>query len=380
MRRNRTEKVNVLTFNADFDKSISNDHQIFYGIDLSYNKVKSEAEQKNIETKERSPASTRYPDGGSYYSFIAAYANYLWNISPRHSLNAGIRYTHTRLKSRIDDQDDLGYEFDEFTNNNGALNGSLGWVYRVNKKTKIDVMAASGFRAPNVDDMGKLFDSEPGYVVVPNKDLKPEYAYNLEMGITQKVGRYLEFHLVGFHTWMIDAMVRRDFPFNDMDSIIYDGEFRKTQALVNTGKARIYGLSFSFKGDISSKLGIFSSLNYTNGRDVVENVPLRHTSPIFGRTALYYRHKGLLCEFNISYSGKKTFDALSPSEQNKIYLYTPDGALAWYTINLMASYEIKDIFIFNFGIDNILNRHYRTYSSGISAPGRNFIFGLRVKI
>jgi len=379
-RRNRTEKVDVVTFNADFDKSISEDHQFFYGIDFSYNKVTSEAEQENIETNERSPASTRYPDGGSYYNFIAAYANYLWNISPRHNLNAGIRYTHTHLKSRLNDQEDLGFEFEEFTNNNGALNGSLGWVYRVGKGTKVDAMVASGFRAPNVDDIGKLFDSEPGYVVVPNKDLKPEYVYNVEMGISQKIGQNLEFHLVGFYTWMIDAIVRRDFTFNEMDSIMYDGELRKTQALVNTGKARIYGFSFSFKGDILPKLGIFSSLNYTNGRDVVEDVPLRHTSPFFGRTAIYYRQKGLLCELNINYSGKKTYDALSPSEQNKIYLYTPDGALAWYTLNLMASYEIKNIFTFNFGIDNILNKHYRTYSSGISAPGRNFIFGMRVKI
>jgi hemoglobin/transferrin/lactoferrin receptor protein len=379
-RRNRTEKVNVLNFNADFDKSLNYHHQLFYGIDFSYNHVNSEAENENIETNEKSPASTRYPDGGSDYTFIAVYANYLWNINMKHSLNAGIRYTYTSLISRLDDQSDLGFEFEDFTNDNGAINGSLGWVYRLHKSTKIDVMAASGFRAPNVDDMGKLFDSEPGNVVVPNKDLKPEYTYNLEVGITQRVGQNLALHMVGFYTWMIDAMVRRDFVFNGMDSILYDGELRKTQALVNTGRARIYGFSLSFRGDISSHLGIFSSLNYTNGRDLIDDVPLRHTSPFFGRTAIYYRLKSLLCEFNIIYSGKKTFESLSPSEQNKIYLYTPDGALAWYTVNLMASYEIKDIIIFNFGIDNILNKHYRTYSSGISAPGRNFVIGIRVKL
>jgi len=380
IRRFRTEKLNVLNFNADFDKSFTHNHQIFYGLDFSFNNVNSEAEKEDIQTDERSPISTRYPDGGSDYIFLAAYTNYLWNINSKHSLNAGIRYTYTRLKAKLDDQGDLGFEFDEFINNNGAINGSLGWVYRVSTGTKVDMMAASGFRAPNVDDMGKLFDSEPDYVVVPNKDLRPEYTYNLEMGITQKITKNIKFHIVGFYTLMIDAIVRRDFTFNGMDSIIYDEELRKTQALVNTGKAKIYGLSFSFRGDISSNLGIFSTINYTNGKDIIEDVPLRHTPPVFGRTALYFRHKGFLCELNISYSGKKTYESLSPSERNKIYLYTADGALAWYTLNLMASYELNDIFIFNFGIDNILNKHYRTYSSGISAPGRNFIFGLRVKI
>ena len=378
--KTRDDKVHVTNFNADFDRTFSNSQQLFYGVDFSYNKVISEAEAENIDTHEISLISTRYPDGGSDYGFFAAYANYLWSINKKHSINAGIRFTHTWLKARLVDKSDIEFEFDEFSNINGALNGSLGWVYRLNTKTKLDLIASSGFRAPNVDDMGKLFDSEPGHVIVPNKDLKPEYAYNLEMGLTQKFGKNLEFHIVGFYTWMIDAMVRRDFAFNGMDSLIYDGELRKTQALTNTGRANIYGFSFSFKGDIAAHLGIFSSLNYTNGKDIIEDVPLRHAVPLFGRTALYIRHNKLFCEFDINYSGKKDYEDLAPSEKDKIYLYTPDGALAWYTLNLMSSYELKETFTINFGIENILNKHYRTYSSGISAPGRNFIIGLRVKL
>ena len=378
--RTRTEKVNVINFNADFDKSINDRHQLFYGLDFSFNKVISEAEKENINTGEISATTTRYPDGGSNYGFLAGYVNYLWIINKKHNLNAGLRYTNTRLYAKLDEQSEPGFEFDEFKNQNSAVNGSLGWVFLINGKSKIDLIASSGFRAPNIDDMGKLFDSEPGYVIVPNKDLKPEYIYNVEMGITQKAGPNLEFHIAGFYTWMIDAMVRRDFSFNGLDSIFYDGEIRKTQALVNTGRADIYGLSFSFRGDIISNLGIFSSLNYTNGRDVIEDVPLRHTPPLFGRSSIYYKIKNLFLEFNISYSGKKSFEDLAPSEQNKIYLYTPDGALSWFALNLMSSYELKNKFIFNFGIENILNKHYRTYSSGISAPGRNFIFGMRVKL
>ena len=380
IRRNRTEKVSVINFNADFDKNINERHQLYYGLDFSFNKITSEAEKENINTGEKSATSTRYPDGGSNYGFLAGYVNYLWSINKKHNLNAGLRYTNTRLHAKLDEQSDPDFEFDDFENQNSAINGSLGWVFRINGKSKIDLIASSGFRAPNIDDMGKLFDSEPGYVIVPNKDLNPEYIYNLEMGISQKIGENLEFHIAGFYTWMIDAMVRRDYSFNGMDSIFYDGELRKTQALVNTGRADIYGFSFSFKGDISSNFGIFSSLNYTDGKDIIEDVPLRHTAPLFGRSAIYYKLKNLFLEFNINYSGKKAYEDLSPSERNKIYLYTPDGSLSWYALNLMASYEIRNIILFNFGIENILNKHYRTYSSGISAPGRNFIFGMRIKL
>ena len=380
VRRTRTEKVSVINFNADFDKTINETHQLYYGVDFSFNKVTSDAEKENIDTGEKSATSTRYPDGGSNYGFLAGYVNYLWIINKKHNLNAGLRYTNTRLHAKLDDQSDPDFEYDDFKNQNSAINGSLGWVFHINGKSKIDLIASSGFRAPNIDDMGKLFDSEPGYVIVPNKDLNPEYIYNLEMGISQKIGENLEFHIAGFYTWMIDAMVRRDYLFNGMDSIFYDGELRKTQALVNTGRANIYGLSFSFKGDISSNFGIFSSLNLTNGKDIIENVPLRHTAPLYGRSAIYYKLKNLFLEFNISYSGKKAYEDLSPSERNKMYLYTPDGSLAWCALNFMASYEIRNTILLNFGIENILNKHYRTYSSGISAPGRNFIFGMRIKL
>ena len=43
----------------------------------------------------------------------------------------------------------------------------------------------TGFRAPNLEDVGKVFNSEPGVVVVPNADLKAEYAYNVDAGITK---------------------------------------------------------------------------------------------------------------------------------------------------------------------------------------------------
>ncbi len=43
--------------------------------------------------------------------------------------------------------------------------------------------ASTAFRAPNIDDIGKVFDSEPGSVVVPNETLKPEYAYGGELGL-----------------------------------------------------------------------------------------------------------------------------------------------------------------------------------------------------
>ena len=46
--------------------------------------------------------------------------------------------------------------------------------------------------------------------------------------------------------------------------------------------------------------------------------------------------------FSINYSGSIAFEDLAPSEQNKPYLYTEDGALAWFTLNLNNSYKVSD--------------------------------------
>lgn len=51
----------------------------------------------------------------------------------------------------------------------------------------------------------------------------------------------------------------------------------------------------------------------------------------------------------------------------------------WYTLNFKAAYYVNNYVSVNAGIENITDQLYRTYSSGISAPGRNFIISVRAK-
>jgi hemoglobin/transferrin/lactoferrin receptor protein len=52
---------------------------------------------------------------------------------------------------------------------------------------------------------------------------------------------------------------------------------------------------------------------------------------------------------------------------------------AWFTLNLNASYNIHKNIIIQVGIENILDTQYRTFASGINAPGRNFQVAVRAK-
>ncbi|MEQ9426109.1 MAG: TonB-dependent receptor [Cyclobacteriaceae bacterium] len=375
--RHRTENLDIITLNLDFDKVINQSHQLFYGVEYTNNDVVSTANQENIETGEVTPTSTRYPSGGNKYETFAAYLSHKWNIKENLILSSGVRYSHVTLNSTFENDSFFNFPFDKLDIKNGSLNGSTGLVFKPSDKVKLNALFSTGFRSPNVDDAGKIFDSEPGNVVVPNGDLNPEYTYNFELGAKKRFAETVELGITGFYTILNDAIVRRDFEFNGQDSIVYDGVLSRVQAEVNVGEAHIYGFSLSLNSDLSEHFSLSSSLTFTDGEDKIENVPLRHTTPLFGQTSLTYAAKKIKAELFARYNGKRSFADLAPSEQNKTHLYTADGSLAWGTLNIRGSYQITRHLQINGGIENIFDKHYRPYSSGISAPGRNFIVALR---
>ena len=383
LRRGRVESLDIFTLNFDLTKNLSEKNTLYYGMEAFYNKVNSTAEKTNIVTGESEPAATRYPDGGSNYSSASAYADFKSHLSGKITLIAGARYSYVWLKSRFDDKTFYPFQYDEIKLTTGALNGSLGIVYRPVKKLNLTANISSGFRAPNIDDISKVFDSEPGNVIVPNPNLKPEYAYNADAGLTLSFSEDARLNLTGFYTYLTDAMVRRDFTFNGQDSILYDGEMSKVQALVNTGEATIYGGSFGFEANITKSLGFKTGLTYMKGKDD-EGYPVRHVSPLFGNAGLTYIAKNLKLEFYVNYNGEISYNNLALSERKKTYMYATDSngnpySPSWYTLNFIGYYQITKCLQVNFGIDNILDHRYRPYSSGIVSPGRNFIIALRAE-
>ncbi len=375
--RNREENVYVGSANIDFDKRFDEKRELFYGVDGSYNFVKSRAKVTDVETGDQSPTATRYPDGGSDYYQLAAYAKYQQDLSANITAIAGLRYSHVILHSEFDSKEFYDFPFDEIDINTGALSGSLGLTYRPAEDLQLNLNASTGFRAPNVDDAAKVFDSEPGTVVVPNSDLKPEYSYNVDAAVIKNFGELGRLEVNVFYTRLEDAMVRREFQFNGQDSIDYDGERSRVEAVVNAGQAYVYGASAGISAEISEHIGFDSHITYTNGRDISNDEPLRHVAPFFGDAGITYKNEKTRVRIYSQFNGRKNISDFSPSERGKTHLYTEDGSPGWATLNVKAGYEITDRFTLNAGIENILDKQYRPYSSGISAAGRNFILALR---
>jgi len=278
----------------------------------------------------------------------------------------------------------FNFPYDEIKLSPSAINGSLGAVYHPFEKTFFNVNFSTGFRAPNLDDVAKVFDSEPGSVIVPNADLKPEYAYNIDLGYEQHINDYIKLECTFFFTYLKDVMVRRDFTFNGQDSMIYDGEMSKVQAIVNASSANIYGMNAGIYAKINENITITSHVSLMDGEDS-DGFSVRHVPPTFHVTHLIFTRDNFKADFYAEYNGEISAEDLTPSEQEKPYMYKLDAngnpySPSWYTLNFKVAYQITEQIQMNIGLENIMDVRYRPYSSGIVAPGRNLIFSLRANI
>lgn len=384
--REQFEQVDVLNFNADFTKELWGNTDIFYGAEIVTNSIGSRAMETDIRGNGGvADAQTRYPDGASWNS-LAFYTSVNHRFNDKFSWQLGGRYQHHVMRASFDTTF-IPLPFTDAELSNGALTGSAGFVYMPDSTWRISLNGAAAFRAPNVDDLGKVFDSEPGNLIVPNGELKPEYAYNGDVSISKVFGDLVKVEATGFYTYLTNALVRRDFSLNGEDSVLFDGEMSNVQAIQNASQAYVYGFQGGIDIDLPFDIGVSSHFNWQRGYEVdSENdtlVPLRHAGPWFGVSRIYWQRSNVRIELNAQYAGTVRADEMAPSEISKDYLYAIDEngdpySPGWYTLNLKASWRLNRYLMMLGGVENITNRRYRTYSSGIAAPGTHVYASLKV--
>jgi hemoglobin/transferrin/lactoferrin receptor protein len=132
------------------------------------------------------------------------------------------------------------------------------------------------------------------------------------------------------------------------------------------------------------------SITYTKGDDNDNYGPLPSISPLFGSFALSYSKKGVnlkaIYKFaeaknpgEYSFGGEDGLDEtpfIINSEGLLSYLGTPK----WSDLSIFGSKNISSSVTLRLGLTNVFDSHYRTFASGISAPGRSFQLGLNLKL
>ena len=151
----------------------------------------------------------------------------------------GGRVNKNRLIANFDNSN---FIFSEIQNSNRSIIKSCLLDWEINNYTKIKASYYSGFRNPNIDDIGKVFSKNDRDVVVPNKNLQPEYSDNFEFILNFQYPK-LEMQMQIFNTKLNNAISRVYSELEGLDSIMYDNELMRVQMNKNIESANIQGVS-----------------------------------------------------------------------------------------------------------------------------------------
>lgn len=388
----RKENVNIVSLNTDWMKAIG-DHSIHAGIDGSLQFLKSTAYRTDVDNGERKSLDTRYPDGHNHMHNIDLYVSHFWNITPKLIFSDGLRVGYSTLSSTFVSDEFfpfLSREIGTVHQNNATYSLSAGITYNPTNQWKLAFLLSTGYRVPNIDDIGKVFDSQPGMVVVPNPSIKPEKTINADINIAHLKSDRLQWEMSMFGTYLFDAIALAPATLGGKEQIEYDGEMSDVFSNRNNRLAYVVGASTSLKVQIIRNLSANATLTYTYGniigRHGEEDMPMDHIAPLYGRVGLTFEsdNRRILVKCYSLFNGHKPLSRYNLNGEDNIGYATVkgldgEGLPAWFTLNLKASYRPNSNVMLQGGIENILDTEYRTFASGINAPGRNFYAAVRVE-
>jgi hemoglobin/transferrin/lactoferrin receptor protein len=393
-RSHREEDVNVFSINGDFSVPLTSDksRKLSYGFELVYNDVNSNSYGKTLNIVNNIidgfsgdfNVQSRYPDGGSNYTSSAFYLDYRQDISRKSTLNSGIRFTNTQLNAKWIDETFIVLPNNNISSNNSAVTATVGYVYKPNNNWQLNSVLSSGFRSPNIDDVGRVREKN-GNVTVPNILVKPEFAYNAEIGI-QKYFNNKKFR-IGFNTYftLLDNYIIRDsFILNGSNQVLFDGELGNAVANQNRGTAYITGFTASYLGKVSKNWTTSGFITYTKGRTNDTKEAMSSIPPLFGQFEVNYKNNKIELGADFRFNSKKNIKdynfaegidnieetpIINPTASSDVDKYF--GSPSWNTIGINGKYIINYNLSVQARITNLFDKHYKEFASGISAPGRN---------
>ncbi len=400
----RIEQVGVTGLTIDARKKLKED-EITAGIDMQLNDLRSTASRTNLLTNAILPLDSRYPDGKNRMNNFGVYTQHIHKFKgQKWILNEGLRIQYIALQSNIINNSFFALPVTNIVQKNTAITGNIGMVYMPSTSTRIKFGYASGFRAPNIDDLAKIFESSTSakQLVVPNANLKPEFTHGFDAELVKALGKAVEFEVGAFYTNFTNAIIKAPFRLNGKDSMMYNGVQSQVLASQNVNQAYILGgnVRLSIKAGKNWKFN--STFNFTKGRfrtdatkstqvyqlqpngnyalvqSKVSTKPLDHIPPAFGKMSIGYDNQKLYAELNMLFNGWKKLDQYNADGEDNAQYATAKGTPAWQTINLKTGLQVHQRLGIHAGIENIFDLNYRYFASGFSAPGRNYIVSLRL--
>ena len=130
-RRSQIEEVTVLGFTALAERG-NEKYSFRLGVDAQHSDVTSIAFDKNLSTGDETPSGTRYPDGGSTMTDMAAFATFTQHFG-KITLNEGLRGGYSNLRATFENRELFPFPFSVLEQKSPVGSGSVGAVFQAHK-------------------------------------------------------------------------------------------------------------------------------------------------------------------------------------------------------------------------------------------------------
>jgi outer membrane receptor protein involved in Fe transport len=247
-----------------------------------------------------------------------------------------------------------------------ALVGNAAVLYKTGSRSNVFASFNTGFRAPNIDDLGTLGIVDFRFET-PNYDLKPEHSAQVQLGYQWQSPKFSA-EVYVYHNQLRDLITRVKQDTQTMQGYpVYQKE--------NVEQGYIQGFETAAEYRFLPRWSAQGSFTYTYGQNVTKNEPMRRIPPVFGRLALQYTAGAWFVNAEWVAAGDQDRLAQGDIDDNRI----PDGGTpGWNVVNLYGGYQWR-MFSIQFNALNLFNVDYRTHGSGVNGVGRSAFVTLGVK-
>jgi len=354
--RNEYDKVRSFGFSAEAIVSGKDFWSGNIGVEVYNDLVNSNRTDTDLLTENSTEKRGLYPDGSTMTS-LAAFTVHSFDIL-KWNITAGARFNSFTIN--VEDEV-LG----PVKLTPSAIVGNLAFLRKLDTKSNLFVSFSTGFRTPNIDDLGTLGIVDFRYEV-PNYDLKPESSFQYQAGY-KYLGEKLRGELFIYRNELYNLITR----VREGDQMI-DGYpvYQKE----NSERAYIQGIETAWDLTFSRSLILYGSFTYTFGQNVTKNEPVRRIPPLFGRIALDYKLKKLW--LNLEWLAAANQDRLAQGDKDDNRI--PEGGTpGWNIFNINSGYNWQ-FFSIDLSLKNLFNIDYRYHGSGINGYGRSLWLSLEV--
>ena len=358
MIRIEDDKVRSIGFSVE---SVLKTREIWSGMmgfEVYKDLVNSSRTDENLNTGELTEKRGLYPDGSAMTS-LAGFTVNTFDLG-RWIFTAGARLNTYVIKVN---EEDLGHT--KLTPS--AIVGNLGILRKLDETSNLFISLNTGFRAPNIDDLGTLGIVDFRYET-PNFDLKPENSFQYQLGYKYNA-RKIRGEIYVYRNQLYNLIVRKRVEDEYIDEYpVYQKE--------NSDRSYIQGFETSWDYDLTDSWNFHTDLTYTYGQNLTHDEPVRRIPPMFGRISAEYDRKNWLMNIEWVAAAKQSRLAQGDIDDNRI----PEGGTpGWNIFNINGSYKWRFLTI-DLSFKNILNVDYRYHGSGVNGYGRSILLTLGINI